>query len=392
MPKENASHPPAILIKGGRILTPFEELTGDILIAGGRIARVGKNLSRQATRNAVTISSKGLYVAPGLIDLHTQGGCGFDVWEGTPASLEGWSRGNARHGVTSYLITTGYGTSGYDYMAAHIDRAGVASKPLGVYLESPFCSMEKKGGIDASRVGPVSVKLLDRICRSLGSNLRMMTVAPERPGALKIIKELRRRGVIAAIGHTDCTWEQVLPAIEAGATHVTHCFNTMRSLHHREPGPLPALLTDPRLTIELILDGHHIHPAVVNLAVRVKGVNRTCVITDNIRMAGMPVGDYTYERMGRKIIVTGGVPRLVDGTIAGSTLTMDRALANVVAFTGMSVREVMPMLTATPAGVVGFGARKGQIKRGFDADIVLFNNDFRIERTLVEGRTVYERE
>ena len=390
--KTDSEKPRPILITGGRVLTPFDELTkADVLIKRGRIAAVGKNLARTAPKDAVRLSGAGLYVAPGLIDLHTQGGCGHDVWDGTPEALMGWSRCNARHGATSYLITTGYATGGYDFLTKHYDLAGVAAKPLGVYLESPFCSMARRGGIDASRVGPMSVKTLDRICRQLGDRLRMMTVAPERKGALDMIRELRRRGVIAAIGHTNGTLEEILAAIDAGATHVTHCFNTMRSLHHREPGPLPALLTDPRVTIELVLDGHHIHPAVINLAVRVKGVNHTCVITDNMRVAGLPDGNYTFERMGRKLKVIGGVPRLEDGTIAGSTLTMDRALANVVKFTGMSVREVMPMLTATPARVVGFGDRKGRLQRGYDADVVMFDERFAIHRTIVEGRVVYER-
>ena len=381
---------PSILITRGRVITPFEEIPGaDVLIRGERIEAVGRRL--RPASGAVTIDAKGCYVAPGLIDLHTQGGCGHDVWDATPESLMGWSRCNARHGVTSYLITTGYGTSGYNFMAEHIDLAGVAAKPLGVYLESPFCSMIKRGGIDASRVGPVSMKMLDKICRKLGRSLRMMTVAPERKGAIAMIRELRRRSIIAAIGHTDCTYDQALEAMDAGATHVTHCFNTMRSLHHREPGPLPALLTDPRVTIELVLDGHHIHPAVISMAVRLRGTDHTCVITDNMRVAGLPDGNYTFEKAGREIRVTGGVPRLADGTIAGSTLTMDRALANVVKFTGLTVREALPMLTATPARAVGYGDRKGQLARGFDADVVLFNNRFEIQRTIVSGRTVYLR-
>ena len=382
----------SILITGGRILTPFDELPGaDVLIRGARIAAVGRGLARKAPKDALRIDARGCCVAPGFIDLHTQGGCDHDVWDGTREALEGWSRCNARHGVTAFLATTGYRTAGYDFLAENIEHAGVAARPLGVYLESPFCSMIKRGGIGADQVGPVSVRVLDGICRKFGDHLRMMTVAPERKGALDMIRELKRRGIRAAIGHTDCTCEQALAAIDAGATHVTHCFNTMRSIHHRAPGPIPALLTDPRLTIELVLDGHHIHPAVINMAVRLKGVNRTCVITDNMRVAGMPDGDYTFESKGRRLRVVGGVPRLTDGTIAGSTLTMDRALANVVAFTGMTVREVMPMLTATPAGAVGFGRRKGQLKRGFDADVVIFDDAFRIRRTIVEGRVVYER-
>ena len=383
----------SVLITGGCVLTPFEEHAhADVLMTDGKVTAVDPDLSGDAPADAERIDATGLTVAPGFIDLHTQGGCGHDVWDGTREALETWSRCSARHGVTSYLITTGYKTAGYDYMATHIREAAVAARPLGIYLESPFCSMEKRGGISEERVGPVSIESLDEIHATLGNGLRMMTVAPEREGALDVIRELAARGIVAAMGHTNCSYEQAVKAVDAGVTHVTHCFNAMRSLHHRDPGPLPVALADDRVDIELILDGIHIHPAVIRMAVRAKGVDLTSVVTDNMRVAGLPDRPRSFERMGRTLTVEDGVPRLADGTIAGSTLTMDKALKNVIAFTGLSMREALPMLTASPARAVGAEHRKGRLEEGYDADVVIFDDDFTVHRTLVAGATVYRKD
>ena len=384
--------PTSLIISGGTVLTPSDEISpGTVSIRDGRIEQVGPGHGA-TSGDAETIDAQGLYVAPGFIDLHTQGGCGYDIWMGTSEALEGWSRCQATHGVTSFLLTTGYATAGYDFLCANLDRAAVAAKPLGVYLESPFCSSAKRGGISESRVGEVSVEKLDEIHASLGDNLVMMTVAPEREGALEIIGELVNRGILAAIGHTDCSHEQALAAVEAGATHVTHCFNAMRTFHHRDPGPLPLLLTDDRVDIELILDGIHIQPPVIRMAVRTRGIERTSVITDNVRAAGLPEGELTFQRMEQTISVRGGVPRLPDGTIAGSCLTMDRALRNVIAFTGLPLNDALVMLTSSPARAMHVDQRKGRLKPGFDADLVLFDKDFTVHRTIVGGRTVYQRE
>ena len=384
------THGAATTITGGTILTPFDQIAGGaVTFADGRITAVGP--VDAAADNVATIDATGLYVAPGFIDLHTQGGCGHDIWMGTAEALEGWSRCQARHGVTSYMLTTGYATSGYDYLCTHLDLAATAAKPIGIYLESPFCSMEKRGGISPNRVGDLSVAKLDEIQATTGDALVMMTVAPERDGACEVIAALGAHGIIAAVGHTDCSYEQARAAFDAGATHVTHCFNAMRSLHHRDPGPLPAALSDDRVTVELILDGKHIHPAVIDFAVRKKGIDLACVVTDNIRAAGMSPAEHTFQRMEQTITVKDGVPRLPDGTIAGSTLTMDRALANVVAFTGLSLVDALRMLTATPAKAARIGERKGQLKVGHDADLVIFDEDFTVHRTIVGGRTVYTR-
>ena len=388
----DAASPAVTVISGGRVLTPFDEFSpGIVSIRDGRILAVTE-APDACPPAGEHIDATGLTVAPGFIDLHTQGGCGWDIWMGTAESLEGWSRCQARHGVTSFMLTTGYATAGYDYLREHIDRAAVAARPLGVYLESPFCSMAKRGGISPERVGPVSVEVLDEIHADLEDDLVMMTVAPERDGALEVIAELVHRGIIAAVGHTDCTYEQAREALDAGATHVTHCFNTMRPLHHRDPGPLPLVLTDDRVDIELVVDGFHIHPAVVDFAVRTKGIHLTSVVTDNIRAAGLEQPDGTFQRMEQTIRVQDGLPRLEDGTIAGSTLTMDRALANVIRFTGLPLAEALVMLTSSPARAARIRDRKGQLKTGFDADLVLFDDDFTVHRTIVAGKTVYQKD
>jgi N-acetylglucosamine-6-phosphate deacetylase len=258
-----------------------------------------------------------------------------------------------------------------------------------VYLESPFCSMERRGGILKEQVLPVSIELLDEIHARLGDKLRMMTVAPEREGALEMIAELIRRGVIPALGHTDCDYSTALLAIEAGATHVTHCFNTMRPIHHRAPGPLAAVLLDSRVDVELITDGIHIHPAVVDIAVRLKGTALVSVVTDSVRAAGLPDGKYTFGREGRTYTVEDGAVKLPDGTLAGSTLTMNRALENVMRFTGLPLGKALAMLTSTPAKAARVDDRKGELRAGFDADIAVFHEDYTVHQTIVAGKTVY---
>jgi len=387
------SREPATLITGGHIFTPFREFwPGELLIRGGRILAVAEDLSAETPPDAERIDVSGLFVTPGFIDLHTQGGGGHDVWDGTSEALAGWSLAKAREGTTAFQVTTGYRDEGYDFLLAHLDRVEEAfpgARPIGVYLESPFCSIEKRGGIAKEQVLPVSIELLDEIHGRLGDKLHMMTVAPEREGALEMIRELARRGIIPALGHTDCDYSTARLAIEAGVTHVTHCFNTMRTMHHRTPGPLAAVLLDERVDIELITDGIHIHPAVVDLAVRLKGTGLTSVVTDSVRAAGLPDGDYVFGREGRTYTVEDGAVRLPDGTLAGSTLTMIRALRNVMEFTGLPLGKVLPMLTSTPAKAARVDDRKGELRAGLDADVAVFHEDYTIHQTIVGGKTVY---
>jgi N-acetylglucosamine-6-phosphate deacetylase len=382
-----------MLLTGGHIFTPSEEFwPGEILIRGGQILAVGEDLSAQTPPDAERLDVSGLFVTPGFIDLHTQGAGGHDVWDGTTEALAGWSLAKAREGATAFMVTTGYRDEGFDFLLKHLDHAEKffpGARPLGVYLESPFCSIERRGGILKERVLPVSIELLDEIHRRLGDKLRMMTVAPEREHALELIADLARRGIVPALGHTDCDYSTALLAIEAGVTHVTHCFNTMRSMHHRTPGPLAAVLLDGRVDVELITDGIHIHPAVVDLTVRLKGEGLVSVVTDSMRAAGLPDGEYTFGREGRTYRVEEGAVKLPDGTLAGSTLTMIRALKNTVKFSGLPLRKTLPMLTSTPARAVRVNGRKGELKPGFDADITVFHEDYTVHQTIVAGKTVY---
>jgi len=385
---------PAVLLTGGHVFTPSDEFwPGDVLLRDGKILAVGEDLSSRTPPDAERLDVSGLFVAPGFIDLHTQGAGGHDVWDGTTEALAGWSLAKAREGATAFQPTTGYRDEGFDFLVEHLDRPEEffpGARPLGVYLESPFCSIERRGGILKERVLPVSIELLDEIHRRLGDRLRMMTVAPEREHALEIIAELDRRGIVPALGHTDCDYSTALLAVEAGVTHVTHCFNTMRTMHHRTPGPLAAVLLDERVDVELITDGIHIHPAVVDLAVRLKGAGLVSVVTDSMRASGLPDGEYTFGREGRTYRVEEGAVKLPDGTLAGSTLTMIRALENVVRFTRLPLGEALAMLTSTPARAARISHRKGELKPGFDADIVVFHEDYTVHQTIVAGRTVYQ--
>ena len=219
--------------------------------------------------------------------------------------------------------------------------------------------------------------------------VRLITIAPEIEGALTFIKRAVGDGVHIALGHTSASYDRFTTAIDAGASQSTHTFNSMIAFHHRKPGPIGAILTDERIYAQVIADGVHLHPAVVDLTIKAKGVDRVILITDAISAAGLDDGE--YELGGHLVNVEGGVARIQAGNLAGSTLTLDQALRNVIAFTDLEFTEVLPMATAVPAEAMGW-IDKGILKPGADADIVIFDGDFEVERTFVSGELVYHRD
>lgn len=338
------------------------------------------------------IDCKGLRITPGLIDLHFQGIMGHDVWEMSAEAMRAISTELSRFGVTSFLVTTAF--YGGEKLARQVELVGEESLyagagALGVYLESPFISAAKRGGIPEDVVSRPSVEALGEIIEAARGKLRMMTVAPEAPGNVEVIEELVKNGIVAAIGHTNATYEETVRAIEAGARHATHLFNAMSGMHQREPGAATAALLDERVTVEQILDGIHVHPAMVELAVRLKGPERVVIITDAVKAAGLSDGDYVYGDRKRTVRVRDGAPRLEDGRLAGSSLTMDRAVRNMMEKVGRSAGEAVRMATTTPAEVLGLGGRKGRVAAGYDADLTVFDEEWSVRATMVSGRIVY---
>jgi len=376
-----------MIIAGGTLITPFETLADhDLIIEGSTIAALGPAVSRV---DGDAIDARGLFVAPGLIDVHVHGGAGHDTMDATPEALHGMARFFARHGVTAYYPTTM--TAPPDAIYAAVENVRRSPQPddgaqhLGVHVEGPYLSPKHPGAQPASA-------LRDPDPAEYGAWLssgivRLITIAPERPGALELIEAGLDAGVEFALGHTDADYEQVIEAASRGVRQATHTFNAMVGLHHRQPGTVGGVLADDRIYAQVIADGVHVHPAAVKVLVRAKGPGRTLLITDAMRAAGLPDGQ--YELGGQPITVSGGVARTPSGALAGSTATLDAVLRNAMAFAGLTLSEALPMATSAPAEAMGLAGRKGVLAPGADADIILLDAECRVRLTIVAGRVVY---
>lgn len=381
-----------LLISGGRVIAPEGVYPrGWVLVEGGRIAAVGAgDPSAEAREGATLLDAAGLTVSPGFIDLHVHGGGGDDPLAGAPDGVLAMARFHAAHGTTGLLVTTG--ALPRESIVRAVRLAGAAATEpdganiLGVHLEGPYLSRRHKGAQPEEFIREPSIPELEEILNACPGFVRMVTIAPELSGALEAVAFLRRCGVRVAIGHTDATYAEVERAVAAGASHAAHTFNAMRGLHHREPGAVGAVLLDDRITAELIMDNVHVRPEVARLLVQIKGPDRVCLITDAVAAAGLPDGDASL--FGRPIRVSGGAARLRDGALAGSTLTMDRAVGNMVTLVGVHLADAVRMASLNPARALGLDARKGSLAPGKDADIVLLDDDCAARATLIGGRIV----
>lgn len=321
-------------------------------------------------------------VAPGFVDLQYNGGFGVEIGAAADAIALVAARLPAT-GVTSFLPTlVSLRAEAYrDALAAfgHAQIAQGDAKPLGLHLEGPFLSVDAPGAHDAAAIAAADDALFDELVAS--GRVALMTIAPEREGALARIARLVAEKIVVSIGHTRATYEQALAAADAGATTVTHLFNAMTPFDHRAPGVVGAALADERITCGMIADGVHLHDVTTRFALRVKGPDRVVLVTDAMAAAGMGPG--TYALAGKTVRVDDTSARLDDGTLAGSILTMDRAVKNVVAL-GTPLADALRMASTTPARVLGL-AGKGRIAVGADADIVLLSDDLAVTGTMIAG-------
>ncbi len=378
-------------IVGGTVLTPSRELPGyTVVIEQGTIQALLATRPQPGPADQV-INASDLYVAPGLIDIHVHGADGCDTMDATPEALHRMARFFAAHGVTSYLPTTmtasGPAISAAIEAAANFQPPADGAAHLGLHLEGPYLSGHHKGAQPEIYLRAPQPEEYRTWFAS--AQVRLVTVAPELEGSLAMIEAGALEGVEFAVGHSDADFETVVEAADHGLRQATHVFNAMLGLHHRRPGSLGAVLTDDRIYAQLIADGVHVHPAMVKLVVRAKGPGRTILITDAMRATGLPDG--VYDLGGQATIVKDGVARLEAGNLAGSTLTLDAALRNVMAFTGLSLTEALPMATAIPAEALNLTGRKGCLAVGADADIILLDSDLKVARTIVGGQTVFQR-
>ena len=331
---------------------------------------------------------------PGLIDVHVHGAMGADTMDADTGGLARMARFFAHHGVTAFLATT-MTADHASTLAAVQSVAAVGPQPhvngatcLGVHLEGPYISPHYPGAQLSDAIRPAD---LDEFAELVAAGpVRMITLAPEQPGGLDLVREAVRRGIVAVAGHTAATYEQCEAGIAAGITQATHTYNAMTGLHHRRPGTLGSVLTNDAVYAQLIADTIHVHPAAMRVLARCKGVARTVLITDAMRAAGLPPGRYALG--GQPVTVTDGECRLADGTLAGSVLTLEKGLANFLAAAGIDLATGWPASSASPAASLGLLDERGQLTPGSHADLVLLDSALTVVATVVGGRVVYLRD
>ena len=378
-------------LRSERIVTPGGTVGGEVVVRDGRILDVmprWRGRPRPAAGSGPVVELDRRWVVPGYIDTHVHGGGGACANADDPDEITSMARFHAAHGTTALLATTiPAPVDELEAAARAIARSAVRREGacvLGAHLEGPFLSPGRAGALDPKAFLEPDPAVLARLLTAGAGSIRVMTIAPELPGAPELIDSLVSRGVVTSLGHTDATYAQARAAVRRGARGATHLFNAMRPLHHREPGVAGAVLDLPEVSCELICDGIHVDPAALRLALRAKGTKGVRLVTDAIHAAGMPDG--SYRLAGAEVIVSAGRASVAGGgPIAGSTLTMDGAVRNAVRFLDLSLEEACIAASSNPARLLGLGDRKGAISPGLDADLVVLDEELRVCGTLIAG-------
>jgi N-acetylglucosamine-6-phosphate deacetylase len=376
----------SIRIEGDRLTAvggPHSEAESAPDTAGSAAGSPGPSLFGE-----IRVDLSGREVVPGYVDIHVHGGGGASYSSGNADKARKVAQFHLAHGTTTSLASL------VSASMEELVRQVTALVPLvedgtvaGIHLEGPYISPARCGAHDPAVLRDPSLDEFDQLLDASHGTIRMITLAPELPGALPFIEKATARGVVAAIGHTDATYAQTRDGIAAGARVGTHLFNAMRGLHHREPGPIPALIEAPDVIVELINDGVHVHEAVARLVANRVGHDRLALVTD--AMAATGIGDGTYRLGSMTVRVENGVARLADGgAIAGSTLTMDAALRRSVDFVGMPLTTAARTAATTPSRALGLEAETGAIAHGLRADLVVLNADLTVARVMRAGRWV----
>lgn len=371
------------VLGNGRVVTHDAVLDpGWIEVEGSRIVAVGGGAPAR-----IDVDLADRYVVPGFVDTHVHGGGGGAYTSADAEAIARVAAFHLSHGTTStigsLISATAEDLERQVTVLAESVRSGVVA---GIHLEGPWLSPGKKGAHDPAVLRPPTATEVGHLLELGGGTIRMVTIAPELDGGLAAVEQVVAAGAVVAVGHTMATYDQARQAMDAGATVATHLYNAMPSLHHREPGAVAALLEDPRCTVELVADGHHVHPAMLDLAVRAAGVDRVSLVTDAMQAAGL--GDGEYELGGRAAKVRNGLVRLRDGdSIAGSTLTMDAAFRFVVREIGVSLVEAARMAATNPAGALGL-RDVGSLRTGLRADLVLLDSALEVSAVMRAGAWV----
>jgi N-acetylglucosamine-6-phosphate deacetylase len=374
-------------LHGARLVDGSGERRADIAVEGGRIIEVGAG--------GVGVDARDAVVTPGFVDVHTHGGGGFDLHTTDPEEIRSYARWAPSSGTTAFLAgvvgVPGALPEAQLRAAEAAERAGPGAEMLGIHLEGPYISPVRRGAHPLAWLRLPNEGETERILELAGGRLRLVTLAPELPGAHEMIRRLVGAGVTVSIGHTDATYEQAREAIGLGITHATHCFNAMPPLHHRAPGALGAIVEAEAVRGELIGDGVHVHPAAMRLLIGGLGPERTVVVTDALSAAGREEGS-EIGFGGQEARVVGGVARLADGTITGSVLTTSRALRNLVELAAVPLPQAVGMLSLNPARSAGVADRKGRLEPGYDADLLIFDPGLTLQATICRGRVAWATE
>jgi N-acetylglucosamine-6-phosphate deacetylase len=374
------------VLTNARVVTPAGVLApGWVRVEGSRIDSVGPG--HPPSGSGALEDLAGAWLVPGFVDIHVHGGGGASMSGGDAAQIVDAVRFHRQHGTTRLLVSLVSAEldtmlAGTAAVAALVESgaAGIA----GCHLEGPFLNRLRLGAQDPDSLLPADPEVLDRLLSAGRGTVRMVTVAPELPGALQLIANLVAEGVVPAVGHTDAVYAEAVAGFQAGASVATHLFNGMRPIHHREPGPVAAALEQPAVVCELINDAVHVAPAIVRLVAAAAGPERVALVTDAIAAAGVGDGDYELGRM--PVRVAGGVATLVGGgNLAGSTLTMDRAFRRAVLEVGLPIEDAVRMASTTPARVLGIDGRAGGITPGREADMVVLDDRLEVTAVMAAG-------
>jgi len=384
---------PKIALKGNIILEDKVLSGGIVVIEGEKISAVCSPEDIFTDRDVSLIDYEGCFIAPGLVDLHLHGALGKDVMDGEIESLKQIASHQARHGVTGFLGATMSASLDSILKAVEVVKKArqlqLSSEILGVHIEGPFLSLKQKGAQDPAFIREMNEKDIRLITKTVNGLKTIISMAPEVKNNRSFIKFLTEKGIIVSIGHSDATYEEAFESFADGINHATHLFNAMSGYHHRVPGVVGAVFDSPDVTAEVIADGIHVHPSAFRLVLARKNQDKICLITDSIIAAGS--GDGIYQMGNLEIVVKGNEVRLREsGSLAGSVLTLNKAVKNVIEWTGVSVSQGMNMASLNPSRVISLDNEMGTIQKGKFANLAVFDKEFNVLETFLKGKSVFK--